>query len=111
VKVRTISLLQAFIIATPLQLALANQTIVEEEVALRFSKDAEPEDVYLMIRIRANQVCDSRAVYPHLNLSGEAQCRRQFIRDAVLAIDRPELTALHRNRTDSEGLNLAASEQ
>jgi hypothetical protein len=110
-KIRTISLLKAFIIVMPFQFSLADPKIVEEEVTLRFSRHAKPEDVYVMIRKKANRVCESRAVYPHLNLSGEARCRRQFIGDAVLAIDNPELTALYRVRTGSEELNLAASEQ
>lgn len=109
--IQRISLLTALIVIAPAQLLLADQKIVEEEVTLRFSKQATPEDIYLMIRKKANRACDSRAVYPHLNLAGEAQCRRQFIHDAVSAIDRPRLTALHHSRTGSKAPDLVASEQ
>lgn len=107
--IRKISLLTILVVA-PLQLSLAEPRIVEDEVTLRFSEQAMPEDIYLMIRKQANRTCGSRAVYPHQNLSGEAQCREQFIRDAVLAIDRPRLTALHEKRTGSRALDLAASD-
>ena len=97
----------ALTIVAPFQLSLADPKIVEEEVTLRVPQQATAEDIYLMLGIKAKQVCDSRAIYPHRNLSGVAQCRKQFIHDAVSAIDRPRLTALHREQTGSEALMLA----
>lgn len=105
--IRKITLLTALFIVTPFQLSLADPKIAEEEVTLRFSKQAMPEEIYLIIRKKARRVCESRAIYPHLNLSGEAQCRKQFIQDAVFEIDRPGLTALHHNQTESMALKLS----
>lgn len=109
--IRNLSFLAVLTLQAFCELALAEPRMVEEEVTLRYSKQATAEQIYLLIGIKANQVCDSRAIYPHLNLSGEAQCRKQFIHDAVSAIDRPKLTALHRESIGIDAITLAAGDR
>lgn len=108
--IRKLALTTIFAFSAIGQVAVADPRIVEEEVTLRISKDATAEQVYVLLWTRANDVCESRAVYPHKNLSGEAQCRQQFVQDAVSAINRPALTALHRERIGSEEIMLAAGD-
>lgn len=91
--------------------ALSDPMLVDEEVTFRFPKQATAEDIYLALGRTAQQVCNSHAVYQHMNLAGEAQCRKEFIRDAVAVINRPALTNLHQNRTGNEVLILANSDK
>jgi hypothetical protein len=109
--IRNLTFLVALAIFVPGPLLVADPIIVQEDVTLRFPKHATAEEIYSMVAIKAKRACRSRAVYAHENLSAEAQCRKQFIEDAVSAIDRPRLTALHHEQAGTRTLDLAASEK
>lgn len=81
--------------------------IVEEVVVIKLSPGASPEEAYSEIRKQARHACTTRAIEPHRHLRYEAACKRQFVADAVVAFDRPELTALHRERVGGQTAQLA----
>lgn len=100
----------ALILAFSAQPAGATSDVVEQEVRLAFPAGADAQDMYHQVKVEARKACRSRAVYPHQQLSATAACRRQFIDDAIVALDRPALTALHRQSTGEDVTRLADAE-
>lgn len=100
----------AMVLGLTMQSAAAEAEVVEEQVQLSFPVNAPVEAVYERIGIEARKACRSRAVYPHQQLSAEAACRQRFIDDAVVALDRAALTALHRQSRGGEVTRLADAE-
>jgi hypothetical protein len=107
---RTRSLQLLFLsLITAGQAAVAAPETVDEPVKLTFPENAGAESVYRALGRKSRHVCRSRAIYAHLHLAEEAKCRKEFVRDAVVALDRPSLTALHRERVGGDETMLAAT--
>ena len=79
--------------------ALADPRLVEVPVKLSFPPGTPADEVYVQIRKAAYNACRSRTLTPHRHLAHEANCRNEFIEDAVAALDRTLPTALHLERT------------
>lgn len=102
----------ALCLVTALNVVAEGPEIVEEVIVITLSPGASPEEAYSEIRKQARHACDTRAIEAHRHIRHEAACKRQFVADAVAAFNRPELTALHQERTgDQEMLQFTRPSQ
>jgi UrcA family protein len=99
--------LAALGIAAASQAALAAPDVQYEAVRIHVDEDATPAQVYTEIHKQARRACESRAIYPHRQLKRELECKKRIVDDAVAAFDRPNLTALHRERSGVQTGQLA----
>jgi UrcA family protein len=65
-----------------------------------FSSNAAVRDVYARLKVAATNVCTTRIESARVN-DVDAVCVQRALADAVRAADRPQLTAMNNNESDS----------
>ena len=69
------------------------------EARIKVQSDASAEELYRKLQIKARQQCRVNTVITYSRIALERACRREFMDNGVIKIGRPDLTALHREKT------------
>jgi UrcA family protein len=88
----------------------ADDRVTSVPVRLAFANDVPAERIYESLQRKAASVCRNRSGYPHGKITRERVCRNEFVSDAVFALNREALTALHRQQIGSAAATMALTE-